>query len=361
MLVAAARAAPPPPEYNHSNRGHLRLHQPPDIINSAVDLDCALCYNTFEEIAIDTPVTDTVTAPGAPALRRPPWLRVRISAGGENYAAVRNLMREQSLHTVCEEAHCPNLGECWNRRTATFLIMGDVCTRSCRFCAVAKGKPAPLDGDEPARLAEAVQRMGLRYVVVTSVDRDDLPDGGASVFAAVIEQIRARLPQCGIEVLTPDFQGQHAAIATVVQARPIVFNHNLETVPRLYRRARPGSRYTRSLDVLRHAKELDASLLTKTGLMVGLGETWDEIVQVMADARSHGVDILTIGQYLRPSAWHLPIARYYTPDEFAALQAEGLRLGYRHVESGPLVRSSYHADEHVATGMPAPAVSFSLT
>jgi lipoic acid synthetase len=275
-------------------------------------------------------------------LRRPPWLRVRLSAGGENYAAVRSLMRDQALHTVCEEAHCPNLGECWNRRTATFLIMGGVCTRGCRFCAVAKGKPAPLDMDEPARLAAAVQRMGLRYVVVTSVDRDDLPDGGASVFAAVIEQIRALTPDCGIEVLTPDFQGQQAAIATVVRARPTVFNHNLETVPRLYRRARPGSRYQRSLEVLRYAKSLDTTMLTKTGLMVGLGETWEEVLQVMADARANGVDILTIGQYLRPSAWHLPIERYYTPDEFAALH-----MGYSHVESGPLVRSSYHADQQV--------------
>ncbi len=272
---------------------------------------------------------------------------MRVSAGGENYAAVRNLMRGQSLHTVCEEAHCPNLGECWNRRTATFLIMGDICTRGCRFCAVAKGKPAPLDPEEPARLAEAVQRMGLRYVVITSVDRDDLPDGGAGVFAAVIEQIRARLPECGVEVLTPDFQGQPEAIAAVVRARPAVFNHNLETVPRLYRTARPGSQYQRSLAVLRYAKELDSTMLTKTGLMVGLGESWDEVLQVMTDARQNGVDILTIGQYLRPSAWHLPIARYYTPDEFADLRRTGLRMGYRHVESGPLVRSSYHADQQV--------------
>jgi len=272
---------------------------------------------------------------------------VRVSAGGENYAAVRNLMRGQSLHTVCEEAHCPNLGECWNRRTATFLIMGDICTRGCRFCAVAKGKPAPLDPEEPARLAEAVQRMGLRYVVITSVDRDDLPDGGAGVFAAVIEQIRARLPECGVEVLTPDFQGQPEAIAAVVRARPAVFNHNLETVPRLYRTARPGSQYQRSLAVLRYAKELDSTMLTKTGLMVGLGESWDEVLQVMTDARQNGVDILTIGQYLRPSAWHLPIARYYTPDEFADLRRTGLRMGYRHVESGPLVRSSYQADQQV--------------
>jgi len=260
---------------------------------------------------------------------------------------VRSLVRGQSLHTVCEEAHCPNLGECWNRRTATFLILGDICTRGCRFCAVTKGKPGAADWDEPDRLAQAVQSMALRYVVVTSVDRDDLPDGGAGIFALTIERIRARQPECGIEVLTPDFQGQREAIATVVQARPDVFNHNIETVPRLYRRARPGSLYPRSLDVLHYAKELDGTMLTKTGLMVGLGETWDEVVQVMADARQNGVDILTIGQYLRPSDWHLPIERYYTPQEFADLQAEGLRMGYRHVESGPLVRSSYHADAQV--------------
>jgi len=272
-----------------------------------------------------------------------------MAGGGENYAAVLSLMRSQSLHTVCEEAHCPNLGECWERSTATFLILGDICTRGCRFCAVAKGKPAPADWDEPERLAQAVERMQLRYVVVTSVDRDDLPDGGAGIFALTIERIRAHQPDCGIEVLTPDFQGQREAIAAVAAARPDVFNHNLETVPRLYRRARPGSRYTRSLEVLRYAKELDSTMLTKTGLMVGLGETWDELVQVMADARHHGVDILTVGQYLRPSAWHLPIERYYTPQEFAALRDEGLRLGYRHVESGPLVRSSYHADKQVAS------------
>jgi len=287
-----------------------------------------------------TPITNNTTQPA----RRPPWLRVRL-AGGENAAAVRTLMRAQGLHTVCEEAHCPNLGECWERRTATFLILGDICTRGCRFCAVSKGRPAPVDWQEPERLASAVEAMGLRYVVVTSVDRDDVPDGGASVFARTIECLRARRPTCGIEVLVPDFQGQPEAIATVVAARPDVFNHNLETVPRLYRRVRPGSRYQRSLEVLRYAKELDSTILTKTGLMVGLGETWDEIVQVMADARQNLVDILTIGQYLRPSAAHLPIERYYTPDEFAALRAEGLRLGYRHVESGPLVRSSYRADQ----------------
>jgi lipoic acid synthetase len=290
---------------------------------------------------------DTAAQTAEQPLRRPPWLRVRLSAGGENYAAVRTLMRGQGLHTVCEEAHCPNMGECWNRRTATFLILGDICTRGCRFCAVTKGKPAAVDEGEPERLAQAVATMGLRYVVITSVDRDDLPDGGASIFARTITSIRTRTPDCSIEVLTPDFQGQQAAIAAVVAARPDVFNHNLETVPSLYRRARPGSRYERSLEVLRYAKELDGAMLTKTGLMVGLGETRGEVLQVMADARANNVDILTIGQYLRPSAWHLPIERYYTPEEFTDLQAEGLRMGFRHVESAPLVRSSYHADKQI--------------
>ena len=211
---------------------------------------------------------------------------MRLSAGGENYAAVRTLMRGQGLHTVCEEAHCPNMGECWNRRTATFLILGDICTRGCRFCAVTKGKPAAVDEGEPERLAQAVETMGLRYVVITSVDRDDLADGGASIFARTIAGIRARTPDCSIEVLTPDFQGRQASIGAVVAARPDVFNHNVETVPSLYRRARPGSRYERSLEVLRFAKELDGTMLTKTGLMVGLGETTDEVLQVMADARA---------------------------------------------------------------------------
>lgn len=286
----------------------------------------------------------TSSAPAAQSLRRPPWLRVRLAGGGENYAAVRTLMHGQSLHTVCEEAHCPNLGECWNRRTATFLILGDVCTRGCPFCAVNKGKPAALDEDEPERLAQAVQAMGLRFVVVTSVDRDDLEDGGAGIFAQTIRSVRARVPDCGIEVLTPDFQGKEAAIGAVVSARPDVFAHNLETVPRLYRTVRPGSRYQRSLAVLSYVKTLDGAVLTKTGIMVGLGETTDEILQVMANARENGVDIFTIGQYLRPSAGHLPIERYYTPEEFVLLRDAGVRMGYRHVESGPLVRSSYHAD-----------------
>lgn len=268
-------------------------------------------------------------------------------AGGANFASVRTLMRGQALHTICEEAHCPNIGECWERGTATFLILGEICTRGCRFCAVTKGKPVGLDLEEPERLAAAVSEMKLRYVVITSVDRDDLPDGGAGIFAQTITSIRARKPDCGIEVLVPDFEGKPDSIAAVVKARPDVFNHNLETVPRLYRKARGGSIYSRSLAVLRSAKELDQTLLTKTGLMVGLGETTDELLQVMADARLNRVDILTIGQYLRPSAWHLPIERYYTPGEFAELKAEGLRMGYKHVESGPLVRSSYHADTQV--------------
>ena len=280
-------------------------------------------------------------------LRRPPWLRVRLVGGGENYTAVRDLVRGQSLHTICEAAHCPNMGECWERRTATFLILGEICTRGCRFCAVTKGTPEAVDWAEPERLAQAVQAMKLRYVVITSVDRDDLDDGGAAIFVETIRQIRSRTPDCGIEVLVPDFQGKREDIAAVVAARPNVFNHNLETAPRLYRRVRPGSRYERSLEVLRFGKEVDGGILTKTGLMVGLGETEDEVLQVMADARQNGVDILTIGQYLRPSTWHLPIERYYTPEEFARLRDQGLRMGYRHVESGPLVRSSYHADKQV--------------
>jgi len=267
--------------------------------------------------------------------------------GGEGYMTIKNLMRAQGLHTICEEARCPNIGECWERHTATFLILGDVCTRGCRFCAVTKGRPAEVDWEEPVRLAQAVEAMNLRYVVITSVDRDDLPDGGAQIFALTIEEIRQRLPRCGIEVLVPDFQGNPASVAAVVRARPDVFNHNIETVPRLYRHVRPGSRYQRSLAVLRYAKELDAGIFTKSGLMVGLGEEMDEILQVMRDLRTHQVDILTIGQYLRPSPRHLPIQRYYTPEEFTALKREGLAMGFAHVESGPLVRSSYHADSQV--------------
>jgi lipoic acid synthetase len=257
------------------------------------------------------------------------------------------MMRDLKLHTVCEEAHCPNIGECWDHKAATFMILGDVCTRNCAYCAVAHGTPKALDLDEPARLAEAVAQMGLEFVVITSVDRDDLPNGGAEIFAGAITELRRRLPETSVEVLIPDFKGNPEALRIVVQARPDILNHNLETIDRLYRIARPGGRYARALELLRRAKEMDATLLTKSGLMVGLGEEWDELLVAMRDLQTQGVDILTLGQYLRPSADHLPIARYYTPDEFAELRRLGLAMGFRHVESGPLVRSSYHAWEQV--------------
>src|SRR6058998_2828357 len=287
-------------------------------------------------------------APAAPAaaLRKPAWLRVQ-APGGPNYLALKHLMRDQRLHTVCEEAHCPNIGECWEHKAATFMILGDVCTRNCAYCAVAHGTPAPLDAGEPQRLADAVAQMGLKHVVITSVDRDDLPHGGAEVFAACIAEIRRRLPQTSVEVLIPDFKGDPEALRIVVQARPEILNHNLETIERLYRIARPGGRYSRALELLRRAKEMDAGTLTKSGIICGLGEEWDELLVAMRDLRAQDVDILTVGQYLRPSSQHLPIARYYTPDEFAALRRHGLEMGYRHVEAGPLVRSSYHAWEQV--------------
>ena len=287
-------------------------------------------------------------APAAPAapLRKPAWLRVQ-APGGPNYLALKHLMRDLQLHTVCEEAHCPNIGECWEHRAATFMIMGDVCTRNCAYCAVAHGTPRPLDPGEPARLAEAVARMGLKHVVITSVDRDDLPHGGAETFAACVAEIRRRLPETSVEVLIPDFKGSEAALRIAVAARPDILNHNLETIERLYRLARPGGRYPRALELLRRAKELDPGLLTKSGIMCGLGEEWDELLVAMQDLRAQRVDILTLGQYLRPSAAHLPITRYYTPDEFGELKRLGVAMGFRHVESGPLVRSSYHAWEQV--------------
>ena len=280
------------------------------------------------------------------ATRKPPWLKVP-APGGPNYAELKHLMRDLELHTVCEEAHCPNIGECWEHRAATFMILGDVCTRNCTYCAVAHGTPAALDRGEPVRLATAVERMGLRHVVITSVDHDDLPNGGAEMFAVAIAEIRRRTPGTSVEVLIPDFKGSEQALAIVVDAKPDILNHNLETVERLYRLARPGGRYPRALELLRKAKELDGSLLTKSGLICGLGEEWDELLLAMRDLRSQGVDILTIGQYLRPSSQHLPIARYYRPDEFAELRRLGMAMGYRHVEAGPLVRSSYHAWEQV--------------
>ncbi|HKR55262.1 MAG TPA: lipoyl synthase [Gemmatimonadales bacterium] len=281
--------------------------------------------------------------PVAPA-RKPSWLKVK-APGGQTYLSVQQMMRELKLHTVCEEAHCPNIGECWEHKAATFMILGDVCTRNCAYCAVAHGTPAPFDPDEPRRLADAVAQMGLKHVVITSVDRDDLPNGGAESFASCITEIRSRLPESSVEVLIPDFKGNAEALRIVLHAKPDILNHNLETIDRLYRIARPGGRYTRALELLARAKEIAPDQLTKSGIMVGLGEDWDELLVSMRDLRAQRVDILTLGQYLRPSADHLPIARWYTPEEFAELKRLGMEMGFRHVESGPLVRSSYHAWE----------------
>ena len=278
---------------------------------------------------------------------RPKWLRAPAPAG-ENYRELKELIARLRLHTVCESAACPNVGECWNYRTATFMILGNVCTRRCGFCAVEKGAPLPVDYDEPERVAEAVAAMGLRFAVVTSVNRDDRADGGAELFAYTISAIRARVPGCGVEVLIPDFQGNRAAVATVMEARPDVLNHNTETVPRLYRQVRLGARYERSLDVLGYAKQLAPHCPTKSGLMLGLGETPEEVLEVMSDLRARGVDILTLGQYLRPSPRHLPIVRYVPPEEFASFRLAGGKMGFAHVEAGPLERSSYHASHHLA-------------
>jgi len=284
----------------------------------------------------------------APAVRRhPPWLKVR-APGGPGFSETRGLVNELRLHTVCEEAHCPNIAECWGHKTATFMLLGDTCTRNCGFCAVTHGRPLTVDAGEPGRVAEAVERLGLQHVVVTSVNRDDLPDGGSRHFAATATAIRRRLPACRIEVLVPDFQGDLVAVATVTAAPVDVFNHNMETVPRLYRRVRPGARYERSLAVLEAAVDRGGRRLTKAGLMLGLGEEIPEVLAVLRDLRAAGCSILTLGQYLRPSKDHLPIERYVTPEEFEALRLEALGLGFRHVESGPLVRSSYHAWAHVA-------------
>jgi lipoic acid synthetase len=278
--------------------------------------------------------------------RKPPWLKVR-APGGTNYVRLKHLMRELDLHTVCEEAHCPNVGECWDHGTATFMILGDVCTRNCGYCAVAHGRPPVYDTGEPARVARAVAEMGLRHAVITSVDRDDLPDFGAEIFAGTIRQIHERLPTCSVEVLVPDFQGDEDAIRTVLDAGPEIYNHNTETVPRLYKRARPGGRYERVLNIFALARQLAPHIPTKSGIILGLGETVEEVLAVMRDLRDAEVGILTLGQYLRPSKDHLPLDRYYTPDEFAALRREGMAMGFRHVEAGPLVRSSYHAWEQV--------------
>ena len=275
---------------------------------------------------------------------KPEWLKVR-APGSENYLRLKGIMRELGLHTVCEEANCPNIGECWHHGTATFMILGDTCTRSCGYCNVTHGTPKAADDSEPVKVASAIHAMALDYVVVTSVDRDDLPDFGATQFARTIAETRSRMPECRVEVLIPDFQGDEAALRIVLDARPDVLNHNIETVPRLYRTARPGGRYERALGVLRRAREIAPEIPTKSGLMVGLGERWEELVQVLTDLRAAGVAIVTIGQYLRPSLANLPMERYYTPSEFAELKRIGLELGFGHVESGPLVRSSYHAHE----------------
>jgi lipoic acid synthetase len=290
--------------------------------------------------------SDSPTVNPPPPLRRPEWIRVRAPAG-ETYEWLRELMRSQSLHTVCEEARCPNVGECWGAGTATFLLMGDTCTRSCGFCDIKTGRPAPLDWLEPERVAQAVKKMNLRHAVITSVNRDERPDGGAPIFALVIRRIRELQPGCSVEVLIPDFKGSLDALRIVVDARPEILNHNVETVPRLFRTVQPQDHYEWAEATLSHAKQLDPDILTKSGLMLGLGETLDEVQAVMRDLRAWGVDILTVGQYLQPSRKHLPIERFYTPDEFAEVKAYGLEIGFRWVESGPLVRSSYHAEQQV--------------
>ncbi len=278
--------------------------------------------------------------------RKPSWLKVR-APGGPNYLRLTQMMRELNLHTVCEEAHCPNIGECWEHGTATFMILGDVCTRNCAYCAVAHGRPASYDIAEPVRVGDAVAELRLRHAVITSVDRDDLPDFGAYIFAETIRQIKQRLPDCSVEVLVPDFQGNRDSIATVLEARPDIYNHNTETVPRLYKKCRPGGRYPRVMEIFRTAKELAPDIPTKSGLILGMGETLKEVELVMRDLREVDVDILTLGQYLRPSDSHIPLDRYVTPAEFRELYEIGMSMGFRHVESGPLVRSSYHAWEQV--------------
>jgi lipoic acid synthetase len=284
---------------------------------------------------------------------RPAWLKAPAPAG-DNYHSLKQLVRDLKLHTVCESAACPNVGDCWNRRTATFMILGNVCTRRCGFCAVQKGGPLPVDYDEPRRVAEACAALGLKFAVVTSVNRDDRKDGGAELFAMTIRAIRQRVVDCGVEVLVPDFQGSHAAMDRVLEAAPDILNHNTETVPRLYRQVRLGARYERSLDMLAHVKRVRPSTPTKSGLMLGLGETIGEVLDVMRDLRTAQVDILTLGQYLRPSPKHLPILRYVSLEEFAELKRQGYEMGFRHVESGPLVRSSYHASDAME---PLPSVA----
>lgn len=304
--------------------------------SSPVDFDRQLAINEKKTMTENTP----------PKRRLPPWLKVRFP-GGENYLRLKGLMRSQQLHTVCEEAHCPNIGECWERGTATFMILGDICTRACGFCAVTSGRPGGVDYGEPLRVARVVRTLGLKHAVITCVTRDDLPDGGAEIFANTTRAIRYLSPGTSVELLISDLQGNWEALATIMAAQPEVLNHNTETVPRLYRRVRPKAKYERSLELLERAKALDPDTLTKSGLMVGLGETKEELLEVFADLRACGVDILTIGQYLRPSQKHLPVIKFYEPAEFDDLQEAAYRLGFRHVEAGPLVRSSYHAESHV--------------
>ena len=290
-----------------------------------------------------------------PARRLPEWLKVKMP-GGPNYLKMRNLLRDNSLHTVCEEAHCPNIGECWERRSATFMILGDICTRRCHYCAVTTGRPAGIDLLEPQRLARTVEQLDLKYCVITSVNRDDLADGGAFIFAQCIENIRKVLPYCKVEVLIPDFNGSSSALSTVVSARPDVINHNIESCRRVFPKVRPRGDYQLSLELLARSKQQDPALPTKSGIILGMGEDTDEVVDTMRDLRSVECDLLTIGQYLRPSEKHLPVAKYYTPQEFEDLGGIGRALGFKHVASGPLVRSSYHADEQhaAATAQPVP-------
>ncbi len=284
--------------------------------------------------------------PAEQAERKPEWLKIKLTKG-ENFKELKQIMRSKTLHTVCEEAKCPNIHECWANRTATFMILGDICTRACRFCAVNSGMPSELDLQEPARVADAAQQMGLHHVVVTSVARDDLLDGGASVFADTIRAIRSKLPFCAVEVLIPDFQGSHESLQTVLEAKPDILNHNIETVRRLSDKVRSKAKYDRSLELLGRSKVLNPVIPTKSSIMVGLGEQWEEILAAMDDLRKAEVDILTIGQYLQPTKKHLTIRKYYTPEQFDQLKAEGLARGFKHVESGPLVRSSYHAREQL--------------
>jgi len=284
----------------------------------------------------------------APALpdRKPSWLKVK-APGGKSYLHLKNMMQELDLHTVCEEAHCPNIGECWDHGTATFMILGDVCTRNCAYCAVAHGRPPKFDPAEPSRVAEAAEKMNLRHLVITSVDRDDLPDFGAWAFAEVIRQVHERVPTCSVEVLVPDFQGNEDSIRTVLEARPEIYNHNTETVPRLYKKARPGGRYERVKDIFRFSKTVAPDIPTKTGIILGMGETNEEVLDTMRDLRTVDVDILTLGQYLKPSNDHIALDRYVTPEEFRMFYEAGMTMGFKHVESAPLVRSSYHAWEQV--------------